>query len=133
MPPAISPAPAVALMLVMAGGAVGAGARHLASRGAIAAFGSTLPWGTLGVNVAGSLLMGLLVAALPRFDHAAESWRLALGTGVLGGFTTFSAFSLDLARMAEGGRPALALGYAALSVTAALAALAAGLALGRAW
>ena len=118
------------LLLVMAGGAIGAGARHLAGRGALAAFGPDWPWGTLIVNVSGGLLMGLLAGALARFGLGGNA-RLFLGVGVLGGFTTFSAFSLDMATMIERGAPVASAGYALVSVLGALAALFAGLALMR--
>jgi CrcB protein len=120
-----------ALVLVMAGGAVGAGARHLVGRAALAAFGPGWPWGTLIVNVAGGLAMGLLVGVLARMA-AAEPWRLLIGVGVLGGFTTFSSFSLDTIVMIERGAWAAALSYVALSVVASIAALAAGLGFTRA-
>ena len=115
----------------MLGGAVGAGARHLVGRTALLVAGPNLPWGTLTVNLAGGLLMGVLVGGLSRFGGG-ENARLLLGVGVLGGFTTFSAFSLDLMLMIERGAWPLALGYALLSVAGSVAALAAGLGLMRA-
>lgn len=111
------------LFLVMLGGAVGAGMRHLVGR---AFAGSAYPWGTLAVNLAGGLAMGLLVGVLARVG-AGEPWRLLLGVGVLGGFTTFSAFSLEVVTMIERGAALTALGYALLSVLGAVAALFAGL------
>lgn len=119
------------LLLVMAGGALGAGARHLTGRATLALFGPGLPVGTLAVNLLGGLLMGLLAGLLAR-TVLGEPWRLFLGVGVLGGFTTFSAFSLDAVLMAERGQPLLALGYVLLSVAGSIAALAAGLSLARA-
>jgi fluoride exporter len=121
----------MSLPLVMLGGAIGAGARHLSGRWLAALLGPGYPYGTLFVNLVGGLAMGLLAGALARVD-AAEPWRLFLGVGVLGGFTTFSAFSLDVVAMAERGQPGAALGYVLLSVVGAVAALAAGLALARA-
>ena len=118
------------LLLVMAGGALGAGLRHLVGR-ALAPLGGGWPWATLAVNIAGGLAMGLLVALLAR-TAGAEGWRLFAGVGLLGGFTTFSAFSLELVTMAERGAILSAAGYALASVAGAAAALAAGLALGRA-
>ena len=118
------------LFLVMAGGAVGAGARHLVGRAALAAFGPAFPWGTLIVNLAGGLAMGLLAGTLVR-TGASESWRLLLGTGVLGGFTTFSAFSLDAVLLAERGAIGVAALYVLASVAGAILALVAGLALAR--
>jgi CrcB protein len=122
----------VNLALVMIGGALGAAARHLVGRSALAALGDAYPWGTLGVNLVGSLLMGLLAGVLAR-GAAGEPTRLLLGVGVLGGFTTFSAFSLELATMVERGALATALGYALLSVIGGVLALFAGLGLARSW
>ncbi len=120
------------LILVMLGGALGAGARHLTGRATLALFGPALPWGTLAVNLIGGLAMGLLAGWLGR-AAAAETWRLFLGVGVLGGFTTFSAFSLDVVMLAERGQAGAAIGYALVSVTGSIAALAAGLAMTRSW
>ncbi|MFD1034031.1 fluoride efflux transporter FluC [Sphingomonas hankookensis] len=118
------------LFIVMAGGAVGAGLRHLFGRWALASFGPGYPWGTLGVNLIGGLAMGLLVGVLAR-EGGSEPLRLALGVGVLGGFTTFSAFSLDMITMVERGAIASAIGYALVSVIGAAAALFVGLQLTR--
>jgi fluoride exporter len=118
------------LLLVMTGGAAGAGARHLAGRWTLHAFGPGYPGGTLAVNVTGGLLMGLLVGTLAR-TGGSEGARLLLGVGVLGGFTTFSAFSLDAVQMIERGALLAAVGYVAASVIGAIAALFAGLALTR--
>lgn len=115
------------LFLVMAGGAVGAGARHLVGRASLAAFGPGWPWSTLIVNVAGGFAMGLLAGALAHAEGVSESWRLLLGVGVLGGFTTFSAFSLEAVLMIERGDWAAAISYVALSVVGAIGALALGL------
>ncbi len=118
------------LFLVMAGGAVGSGARYLTGRAMTHALGPAWPWGTLTVNVLGGLLMGLLVGVLAR--HAGgEPWRLLLGIGVLGGFTTFSSFALDVVGMIERGALAHALAYVLLSVLGAVVALFAGLAVAR--
>lgn len=116
--------------LVMAGGAIGAALRYGASR-ALPVPAAHWPWATFGVNVIGALLMGALAAALTRHG-AGEPWRLFAGVGVLGGFTTFSAFSLETFAMIDGGRWALAGGYAAASVIASLAALGLGMAMVRA-
>jgi fluoride exporter len=124
------------LILVMLGGGLGAGLRHLVGKLALGAFGPGLPWGTLAVNVLGGLAMGLLVGALARFGETgvpsqANDLRLLLGVGLLGGFTTFSAFSLEATLMIERGQLLLASGYAMGSVVASIAALFAGLALVR--
>ena len=118
------------LILVMIGGALGSGARYLTSRAMLAGFGPHLPYGTLTVNLVGGLLMGLLVGTLAR-TGGSEDWRLFVGVGLLGGFTTFSAFSLDMVTMVERGSALLAIGYALVSVVGAALALFAGLALAR--
>lgn len=127
------------LLLVMLGGAVGAGLRYLLSV-RLAQFGaaSGWPWSTFVANISGGLAMGLLAAWLLQPGRGAETagmaddLRLLLGVGLLGGFTTFSAFSLEMAMMIERGAMLTALGYAALSVIIALIALFAGLAAGKA-
>ncbi|WP_445193610.1 fluoride efflux transporter CrcB [Sphingomonas sp. Tas61C01] len=118
------------LLLVMIGGALGSGARFLTGRAMLAWLGPDFPYGTLAVNLAGGLLMGLLVGTLAR-TGASDDWRLFVGVGVLGGFTTFSAFSLDLVTLVESGAAATAIGYALASVFGAALALFAGLTLAR--
>ena len=118
------------LFLVMAGGAIGSGLRHLFGRAALTVFGPGFPWGTLGVNLIGGLAMGLLAGILAR-GGGGEATRLLLGVGVLGGFTTFSAFSLDTVTLIERGQMVAALGYVAVSIAGAFAALAIGLQLTR--
>jgi fluoride exporter len=115
------------LLLVMAGGAIGAGLRFLVGRFTLHQFGPGFPLGTLTVNLAGGLAMGLLVGLLARFGSGGEGWRLFVGVGILGGFTTFSAFSLEVTNMIERGAIGLAAGYALVSVIASVAALFAGL------
>ncbi|MEH3124008.1 MAG: fluoride efflux transporter CrcB [Sphingomonas phyllosphaerae] len=120
------------LFLVMAGGAIGSGARYLTGRAMTLALGTGWPWGTLTVNIVGGLLMGLLVGVLARNTSAGgETWRLLLGIGVLGGFTTFSSFALDVVGMIERGALVAPLAYVLLSVAGAIVALFAGLALTR--
>jgi CrcB protein len=119
------------LLLVMLGGALGSGARHLVGRATLSLFGPNYPWGTLAVNLIGGLLMGLLAGGLIRFGESGEQWRLLLGVGVLGGFTTFSAFSLDVMNMLERGDWILGLGYILASVVGAVVALALGLGIAR--
>ncbi len=113
----------VNLFLVMAGGALGAGARYLVG---LSFAGARYPWGTLAVNVAGALAMGLLAGIIAK-GLAGEPARLLLGVGVLGGFTTFSAFSLELVTMAERGAMLTAIGYALASVIGSVIALFIGL------
>jgi len=117
-------------LLVAAGGAVGAVARYAVTL-LMRPVSGTFPWHTLGVNVAGSFLLGLLMALLPEGD-AGERLRLLLGVGVLGGFTTFSAFSVDALTLAQQDQWLTAAAYVLGSVVAALAGAAAGYAAGRA-
>jgi fluoride exporter len=124
-------------LYVAVGGALGAWLRFLAGRATVAAIGpvaaSAFPWATLMINVAGSFAMGVLVSWLARHDGmGSESLRLLIGVGVLGGFTTFSAFSLEIVGLAERGSLALAGTYAAISVIGGVAGLIAGLAFMRA-
>ncbi|MEU4540839.1 CrcB family protein [Streptosporangium sp. NPDC023825] len=113
------------LAVVAAGGAIGTGARYGAILLWPAADGS-FPWTTLAVNAAGCLLIGVLLVVLTE-AWAAPSWvRPFLATGVLGGFTTFSTYCLDIERLVSAGRPGLAFGYLAATVLAALAAVVAG-------
>ena len=118
------------MLLVMAGGAIGAGLRYQLGRLALRLAGPDWPWGTFAANVLGGLAMGVLVGMLSRID-AAEGVRLLLGVGLLGGFTTFSSFSLEVVTMIERGALIGAAGYALASVLLAVAALFGGLALVR--
>ncbi|WP_109807617.1 fluoride efflux transporter CrcB [Sphingosinithalassobacter portus] len=120
------------LLIVMLGGAIGAGGRHMIGKLSLLWFGPGYPWGTLAANLIGGLLMGLLVGAMARVGAGGEQWRLFLGTGILGGFTTFSTFSLDAMVMIERGDWTGMLGYVLISVIGAIAAVAAGLTLVRA-
>ncbi len=118
----------LASLYVALGGGAGAWLRYSVGR----LIGvSAFPWATLTVNVAGSLAMGLLAGWLARHGQGGESWRLLLGVGVLGGFTTFSALSLEIALMIERGEAATAALYVAVSVLAGVAGLFGGLALMR--
>lgn len=123
--------PFAASLMVFAGGGMGAVLRHQIGRAMTGWFGpgamSAFPWATLAVNVSGSVAMGLLAGWLARHGGAGEHWRLFLGVGLLGGFTTFSAFSLELMLLIERGQPGTAFVYAAVSVLAALAGLYIGL------
>ena len=118
------------LFSVMIGGAVGAGLRYGFGSAISARFGSGFPYGTLAVNLIGGLLMGVLAGVIAK-GGAGENARLLLGVGVLGGFTTFSAFSLDCWGLIERGNLALAFSYMALSVLGALGCLLIGLWLAR--
>lgn len=122
-----SVSPIAASLYVFAGGGAGAVLRyqsgrlltHMLGPQAVTAF----PWATLSVNVLGSCAMGLLAGWLARHGQAGEQWRLLVGVGLLGGFTTFSAFSLELMLLIERGQPWLAASYALVSVLAGLTAL----------
>ncbi len=117
------------LLQVALGGALGAVARYLTGLAALRVMGHGFPWGTLTVNIAGSFLMGVLVVALAHLGGTRFSPFLM--TGLLGGFTTFSAFSLDAVTLYERGAIGTAAAYVAASVLLSLAALAAGLFLAR--
>lgn len=119
------------LLLVAAGGAIGASLRHLVSLASLRLLGPAFPWGTMAINISGSLVMGLFIEILARRLGASNELRLFVATGILGGFTTFSAFSLDFAVLWQRGAFAPAFGYAVASVGGALVAIFAGLWLGR--
>lgn len=90
-------------------------------------FGRAFPWGTLGINILGSLLIGVLAVVLVERFELHPAWRLALVVGVLGGFTTFSTFSLEVVHMLDSGVWARALGYMGVSLAGCILAAAAGL------
>ena len=119
-------------LLVAAGGAIGSLTRYLVGLWALRAFGPAFPWGTLGVNVVGSFAIGLFGETILRRFGGSELLRLLLVTGFLGGFTTFSAFSLDVAVLVERGAMVPAFAYVAVSMLVSLFAVFAGLALVRA-
>ncbi|MEP9357947.1 fluoride efflux transporter CrcB [Sphingomonas sp. KR3-1] len=119
------------LLLVMLGGSVGSGARYLTGKLALGWLGPNYPWGTLAVNVIGGFLMGALVGALARIGEGGEQWRLLIGVGALGGYTTFSAFTLDLMNMLQRGDWGMGLGYILASVLGSALALFAGLSIMR--
>ena len=115
-------------LLVMAGGAIGAALRFHAGTICAALLGPDWPWGTLFVNVSGGFAMGLLAGWMALRGAGAEPLRLFVGVGILGGFTTFSSFSLESVSMLARGEIGSALAYVALSVIASIGALALGLA-----
>lgn len=117
-----------ASLLVALGGGTGAWLRFVAGRLIPT---SQFPFATLTVNLLGSLAMGLLAGWLARSGQPTESWGLALGVGLLGGFTTFSAFSLELVLLAQRGQWISAVLFASLSLLGGVAGLLAGLALAR--
>ena len=114
------------LLLVMVGGAIGAGCRYQLSRIVHGFTGPGFPWGTWTINLLGGFLMGVLAGTLAREVDGGEPLRLLLGVGVLGGFTTFSAFSLETFNMLQRGDHAVAAGYALSSVVGSVLALACG-------
>jgi len=120
------------LMFVFLGGGLGAVARWQTGHWAMRAFGTAWPWGTFIVNVLGGLLMGVLASWLAhRGGVGQDRWRVLLGVGVLGGFTTFSAFSLETALMIERREYSGAAAYALASVLLSVGALFVGLLLAR--
>ncbi|WP_026481669.1 fluoride efflux transporter CrcB [Ahrensia sp. 13_GOM-1096m] len=119
-------------LLIGIGGALGAMLRHGVNVSAMRVLGAGFPYGTIIVNIAGSFLMGLLIAWLARrMGGSSNELRLFLATGFLGGFTTFSAFSLDAVVLYERGDIAQAGLYIAISVIVSVGALFAGLLLMR--
>jgi CrcB protein len=121
------------LVLVALGGGLGAAGRHLVNVASLRLFGPHFPVGTLVVNVLGGFLMGLLAGWLAlRGSGGGQALRLFLATGVLGGFTTFSAFSLDAYLLWERGEVGQTAAYIAASVLLSIGALVAGLATMRA-
>lgn len=122
------------VILVMIGGAIGAGFRYHVGAAALRNIGPGYPWGTLIVNLVGGFLMGVLAGSLARgLTHVqGEPLRRFLGVGVLGGFTTFSAFSLETTTMLMRGEVVNAVVYAVASVAGSVLMLFAGLLLMRA-
>jgi CrcB protein len=117
--------------IVFLGGGLGAALRHGINLGAARWLGPAFPFGTLIINVSGSLLMGLIAGYFAFRGDASQHWRLFLTTGILGGYTTFSAFSLDAALLYERGEVSLAAVYVLGSVVLSIAGLFAGLWLAR--
>ncbi|MBC8038269.1 MAG: fluoride efflux transporter CrcB [Rhizobiales bacterium] len=120
------------LLWVAAGGALGSAARHMVNVWSGRMLGAEFPWHTLIVNIAGCFIVGLLVELMALKLNVSIEARAFLTTGILGGFTTFSAFSLDFALLVERKSYGLAGGYAASSVVVSLIAVFAGLYLVRA-
>ena len=118
--------------IVFVGGGLGAALRHGVNLISARLFGTAFPWHTLIENVTGSLVMGLLAGYFAfKGADASQHWRLFLTTGILGGYTTFSAFSLETAMLYQRGETAAALAYVLASVILSVGALFAGLALVR--
>ena len=118
-------------LIVFAGGGIGAALRHGVNLATARLLGTAFPYATLLENVTGSLIMGLLAGYFAFKGGASQHWRLLLTTGILGGYTTFSAFSLDSVLLYERGQSGLAALYIALSVGLSIGGLLAGIALVR--
>ena len=118
-------------LIVFIGAGIGGALRHGVNVGAARLFGYGFPFGTLIVNIAGSFLMGLLAGYFAFRPGISQHMKLFLTTGILGGFTTFSAFSLDTALLIERHAFGMAAGYIVGSVAASLSALFFGLAIFR--
>lgn len=128
---AFQQADALSYFLVFIGAGIGGALRHGVNRLSLASFGPGFPWGTLFVNVAGGLVVGAIAGLMAEKVTGSQELRLFLTTGLLGGFTTFSAFSLETALMIERRQLAMAGGYVALSVVLSVAALFVGLMVAR--
>lgn len=120
------------VLLVAAGGALGSVLRYFTGLAALRLMGPNFPWGTLTVNIAGGLFIGVFAELIARKFGATAELRLFLITGTLGGFTTFSAFSLDVVTLIERSEPVLVGVYIGASVLLSVFAVFAGLALVRA-
>lgn len=118
------------LLLVMVGGAVGSGGRYLVGKLMGPASDARVPWHTLTVNITGAFLLVLLVAMAARSGWPTW-WRPLVAVGVLGGYTTFSTFSLESAELLLTGRPSTAFVYSLGSVAAGVAGVLAGRVVGR--
>ena len=122
----------LAFLLIFIGGGFGSMLRHAVNLASAALFGITFPYGTIIVNIAGSFAMGIIAGWFALRGHGGQMTSLFLTTGVLGGFTTFSAFSLDAALLWERGQTGGASLYVLGSVVAAIVGVFAGLAAMRA-
>jgi CrcB protein len=118
-------------LIVFLGGGLGAAVRHGVNLVSARLLGTSFNYATMFENVSGSFVMGLLVAYFAFKGDMSQHWRLFLTTGILGGYTTFSAFSLDTILLYERGEPGLAILYAVLSVLLSVGGLVAGFALVR--
>jgi CrcB protein len=118
-------------LIVFLGGGVGAALRHGINLASARALGTAFPYGTLIINITGSLVMGLIAGYFALKGDASQHWRLFFTTGILGGYTTFSAFSLDAALLYERGAVGMAAVYVIASVALSIAGLFAGLAIVR--
>jgi CrcB protein len=115
-----------AILPVMLGGALGAGLRYIVGLAVTARIDSAFPWATLSINILGSLVMGIVIGWFARHSGS-ESARLFLSVGLLGGFTTFSSFSMEFWMLFERGQSGAAAAYVAASVVGAITACGLGL------
>ncbi|MBB4347479.1 MULTISPECIES: fluoride efflux transporter CrcB [Rhizobiaceae] len=120
------------ILLAALGGAIGSVLRYLVGVFSVRWFGPGFPWGTLTVNVVGSFIIGLSVEMIARRFDASMELRVFIVTGIIGGFTTWSSFSLDTMVLFERGAITAAAAYVIGSLVVSFAAVFAGLALGRA-
>lgn len=125
--------PLLPILLVATGGAIGSVCRYLVGVGAGRLLGPDFPWGTMIVNISGSLVMGVFIELLALRLDGSENVRLFVAVGILGGFTTLSSFSLDTIVLFERGATVAAAAYVAGSIVLSLAALVAGLQIVRAF
>lgn len=114
-------------LIVFLGAGIGGAMRHGVNVAAMRLVGAGFPWGTLAINIAGSFVMGLVAEYFALKSGLPQQWRLFLATGVLGGFTTFSAFSLEVALLYERGEVTAAGVYMLGSAMLAVAGLFIGL------
>jgi len=125
-------------LIVLLGAGIGGALRHGVNGLALKLMGPDFPFGTMAINIAGSFAMGLIAGYFAfrggtgMFGQLSQHWRLFLTTGILGGFTTFSAFSLDFATLFERGAMLPAAGYLVVSVGGSLVAVFVALAVARA-
>ena len=120
-----------AYLIVFLGGGVGAAIRHGVNIAGLRTMGPDFPYATMFINITGSIIMGMVAAYFAFKGDASQHWRLFLATGILGGYTTFSAFSLDAALLYERDQYLLAAVYVLGSVIVSIAGLFAGLAVVR--
>lgn len=120
-------------LVVFIGSGLGGMLRHFVGWASLRLLGPNFPYGTLATNIVGSALMGLVIVVLSRLDLPGQNLRLFLTTGIIGGFTTFSTFSLDAVTLWERGAVAAAIGYVLASVILSLGALFGVLVVARAW
>lgn len=121
----------IACLIVALGSGIGGVLRHAVNVGAARVIGTGWPYGTFAVNVVGSFVMGVIAGYFAFKGIGSQRWLLFLTTGILGGFTTFSAFSLDVAVLFERGRLGATASYLLGSVALSIAALFLGLAIAR--